>query len=68
MISLVVKIKDLIIDLIKNWKKTCVIRSLLLNLDPYGGNDLDGMCPLFYKQVAHELAPKVTLILGTWLY
>ena len=35
---------------------------LPLYLDPYGGNDTDGMFPLFYKQVAWELAPKLALI------
>ena len=33
-----------------------------LDLDPYGGCDLDGMIPLVYKQVARELAPKLTVI------
>ena len=37
-------------------------RRLLLELDPYGGNDLDGMFPLFYKQVARELAAKLAII------
>ena len=27
--------------------RSCFIRSLLLDLNPYGGNNLDGMCPLF---------------------
>ena len=34
------------------------IRSLFLDLYPYGGNDPDGMAPLFYRQVARELVPK----------
>ena len=44
------------------------IRSLLLDLDPYGGNDPDGILPLFCNQVAWELAPKLAVIfrhLGT---
>ena len=45
------------------------MRSLLLNLDPYGENGPGGLVPLYYKQVAAELAPKlaVILFLGTWL-
>ena len=43
------------------------IRSLLLDLDPYAGNDPDGMFSLFYKTVARNLAPKLTVILDTWL-
>ena len=35
------------------------VRSLLLDLDSYGGNDPDGMLPIFYKQVAWELAPNL---------
>ena len=37
-------------------------RSLLLDLNPYGGNDPDVMFQLFYKQVARELAPKSAVI------
>ena len=36
------------------------VRSLLLN--SYGGNDPDEMFPLFYKQVARELTPKLAVI------
>ena len=35
---------------------------LLLDLDSYGGNDPDGMVPLFYKQMNQELVPKMTVI------
>ena len=38
------------------------ISSLLLDLDPCGGNDPDGMFPLYYKQVARELEPKLAVI------
>ena len=38
------------------------IRSWLLDLDPYDGNDSDGMFSLFYKQVVWELAPKLAVI------
>ena len=33
-----------------------------LDLDSYNENDPDGMFPLFYKQVALELAPKSAVI------
>ena len=36
--------------------RSSFVRSLLLNVDPYGRNDPDGMFPLFYKHVARELA------------
>ena len=39
----------------------CCIRSLLLDLDPYGEKDPDIMFPLFHKQVALELAPKLAV-------
>ena len=35
---------------------------LLRDLDPYGGKDHDGKFPLFYKQVARELAHKLAVI------
>ena len=38
------------------------IRSLLLKLDSCGGNDLDGMFSLLYKQVARKLVPKLAVI------
>ena len=38
------------------------IYSLLLDLDPYGGKDPDGMFPIFYKQVVRELAPKLAVV------
>ena len=42
--------------------KSSSIRSLLLDLDLYGGYDPDDMFPLFYKQVTRELAPKLAVI------
>ena len=33
-----------------------------LDLDSYGGNDSDSMFPLFYKEVARQLASKLALI------
>ena len=33
------------------------VRSLLLDLDPYGGTDLLGMFPLFLKRTADVMAP-----------
>ena len=39
-----------------------LFRRLLLDLDAYGGNDLDGMFPLFCRQGTQELAPKLTVI------
>ena len=33
------------------------VRSLILDLDPYDGNDSDGVFPLLYKQVARKWAP-----------
>ena len=38
------------------------VRSLLLDLNLYSGNDSNGMFPLFYKQVAGESAPKMAII------
>ena len=38
------------------------ICSLLLDVDHYSGIDYDGMFPLFYKQVARNLAPKFEVI------
>ena len=38
------------------------VRSLLLDRNPYGRNEPDGMLLLFYKQVARKLAHKVTVI------
>ena len=40
---------------------------LLLDLDSYSVNDPDRMFPLFYKQGAWELAPKLAVILDTEL-
>ena len=33
-----------------------------LNLNPYGGNNIDGMFPLSYKQVAWVLVPNLAVI------
>ena len=41
--------------------RSSFIRSLLVDLDPYCGNNPDGMFPLFSKQVARELAPKLAV-------
>ena len=38
--------------------RSSFIRSLLLDLDPYGENNPDGMFSFFYKPVARELALK----------
>ena len=35
---------------------------MLLDLNPYGGNDNHGMFPLFYKQVARELTRELAVI------
>ena len=43
--------------------RSSFIHSLLLDLDPYSGNNPDGMFLLFYKQVTRELAPKEAVIL-----
>ena len=37
------------------------VRSLLLDLDPYCGNDSEGMFAVFHKQVARELAPTLAI-------
>ena len=42
--------------------RSSFIRSLLLGLNPCGGNNLDGMFPLFYKQVARKLVSKLAVI------
>ena len=45
----------------------CCLRSNFvrsLHLDPYDGTYPDRMLPHFYKQVALELASKLTVILG----
>ena len=34
---------------------------MLLDQDLFGGNDLEGMFPISYKQVARELAPKLVV-------
>ena len=42
--------------------RSSFVRSLLLNLDPYGGSDPDGMFSLCYKQVTRELAIKLAVV------
>ena len=42
--------------------RSSFISRVLLELDPYVGNDSDRMFPLFYTQVAWELVPKLTII------
>ena len=37
------------------------VGSLLLDLDPYGENDPDGMFTLFYNLVTRELVPKLAM-------
>ena len=47
------------------WSGACrssFVRSLVLDLYPYVGSDLDGMFPLFYKQVTRKLSPKLAVI------
>ena len=39
-----------------------VVRCALLDLDAYNGSDPDEMSPLFYKQVARELALNLAVI------
>ena len=46
--------------------RSSFVCSLLLDLDPYGGNDPDGMFPLCYKRVTLEV-PKLTVIFRHWL-
>ena len=38
------------------------IKKLMLNLDPYGGSGPDGIFPLFFKETADILAPKIAVI------
>ena len=40
---------------------TLLVGSLLLDLDPYGGIDPDGMFQLFHKQMTGELAPQLAV-------
>ena len=47
--------------------RSSFVRSLLLDLDPYSGNDPDGMFPLFYRLMARELASKLAVIFSAWL-
>ena len=39
-----------------------VVRRLLLELDPYGGTDPFGMCPLFLKKTADVMAPRLSVV------
>ena len=38
------------------------VRSLLLDLDPYGGSDPLGMFPLFLKRTADVLVPRLSVV------
>ena len=38
------------------------VRRLLLDLDPYGGTDPMGMCPLFLKRTADVMAPRLSAV------
>ena len=38
------------------------VRRLLLDLDPYGGTDPLGMCPLFFKRTADVMAPRLSVV------
>ena len=38
------------------------IKKLMLDLDPYGGSGPDGIFPLFFKETADILAPKIAVI------
>jgi len=38
------------------------VKKLLLELDSYGGNDPAGMFPLFYKEIADVLAPRLSVV------
>ena len=38
------------------------MRSLLLDLDPYGGTDPLGMFPLFLKRTADVIAPRLSVV------
>ena len=38
------------------------VRRLLLDLDPYGGSDPLGMCPLFLKRTPDVLAPRLSVV------
>ena len=38
------------------------VRSILLDLDPYGGSDLSGMFPLFLKRTADAQAPHLSVV------
>ena len=38
------------------------IKELLLNLDPYSGSGPDGIFPLFFRETADILAPKIAVI------
>ena len=42
--------------------RSCEVKRLLLDLDPYGGTDPLGMFPLFLKRMADVLAPRRSVV------
>ena len=42
--------------------RSCEIKRLLLDLDPYGGTDPLGMFPLFLKRTADVLSPRLSAV------
>ena len=38
------------------------VRRLLLDLDPYGGTDPLGICPLFLRRTADVIAPRLSVV------
>ena len=42
--------------------RSCEVRRLLLDLDPYGGTDPLGMFPLFLKRSADVMAPRLSVV------
>ena len=42
--------------------RSCEVRRLLLDLDPYGGTDPLGMFPFFLKRTADVMAPRLSVV------
>ena len=42
--------------------RSCEVRRLLLDLEPYGGTDPFGMFPLFLKRTADVMAPRLSVV------
>ena len=42
--------------------RSCEVRRLLLDLDPYGGTDPLGMFPLFLRRTADVMAPCLSVV------